>query len=854
MIIKATSYTIRSIWLFFLFIILFCIVVLGTLAYGIRIESLELSPVKFEQLYIKLDKKLIVKVDSLHINSTSQESNLSLQESAKIIDNFFLVDQLFESVDVEHLHYNNEIYKFSYTQNTFFVESNTSTIHMQFTPTGKNAFDIAILDAKIAPFHLTFSGKASVDLEKKHFSLENTFEIFNIQGIALVDAKQDLLHYHLQSENFTHENLSQLMNFIAPKIALDAETKAWIHENVIAKNYKLHFIEGLYNLKTNDFFPKSIYAKASLDKADVVFAPNVPAAHVEHADITLKDDRLSFDIMGATYEDKILNKVDLALQNLSKGTKITIDLQTNAALDSKIHKILHAFKINIPLTQTAGLTQSTLRLEIKFVPYSVKATGLFRPNASTFLLDDGMEIASKYGEIALDDTLVRFKNTHLRHKNLFDINASGTFDTKTSRFSGLADINSLALEFGKTTLLKIANLKQQETSLAFEKNKTTILLPTFSTSMIFEKNLNQFECKDLKKLYPYSALMKEMSLQEGTISLHTKDFQHFDADVFLTHLQTPFIDNGKMVNELSLALSTDGTKVDIKTPDRKLLVHMDKDTTVHLNDLNISVSEKSDSTDMASSMTILGKNSSFELEGSQKKILSDSYTLKLKGKDIHLNSSYKKTHFELEKKKKLFLLHASAMDALFANALFAKSFFHQGTFSLQMEGADDTHNQGTFILQKTYIKDLKFFNNLMATINTVPSLVFFSDPKFSTEGYFVDNGYVEFERVGEKFKIKEIHLKGSSADIFGVGTVDMATDSLHLDLQIRTLKSFSSVLDKIPLVGGLILGDDKKISTNITVTGPLDNPSIETHLVSDTLMAPVNIIKRTIELPLELFK
>ena len=107
---------------------------------------------------------------------------------------------------------------------------------------------------------------------------------------------------------------------------------------------------------------------------------------------------------------------------------------------------------------------------------------------------------------------------------------------------------------------------------------------------------------------------------------------------------------------------------------------------------------------------------------------------------------------------------------------------------------------------------------------------------------------------GDILYITEMQLRGSSADIVGGGEVNLITDKLDLNLQIRTLKTFSSAIDMIPLVGGLILGDDKRISTNISVTGNVSDPKIETHLISDTLMSPVNIIKRTLELPLELFK
>ncbi len=853
MIIKATSNTIKSIWLFFLFIILICILIFGILSYGIRIESFEIASVKLEQLYIKLDKKLIVTVDTLDINS-SQESNLSLEESAKIIDNFFLIDQLFASIDIEKLHYKGEQYKVHFSDQTFFVQGNAFNIHMQLTPTDHNAFDIDILQANIAPLHLEFSGKGSINLEKKYLSFENTFTLFGLQGIALIDIKKDLLHYHVQSENFTHTTLNDIMNFIASKSNLDPLVKAWIHEKVIAESYKLHFLEGLYNFKTKDFSPQNIYAKASLDKAQVFFEPTLPAAHIEHLDITLKNDDLMFDINGTTYEDKALEKVDIVLYHvIAKGTSIVINLKANSPLDNKIHKILHAFKINIPIVQTTGSTQSNVNLDIKFLPFGVKAKGSFHVLPSTFLLD-GLAMSTKSAEVFLEDTSVSLKNTNLRYKDLFDLNTTGVLNLKTDHFKGLVDINSLILAFGKTNLLKITNLKQQEVALSLENNATTITLPTLDTSLSFKKNLNQFECNTLKKLHPYSDVMKEMELEEGKVFVSTKDFEHFDANLILNNIETPLLENGHPIKDLTLHLSTDGVNVDLKTPNQKLTARMAKETTVYINDLNISVPKDQTTSETQSAITIIGKNSSFELQEGEKKVLSDRYTLKLKGKDLLLTSHYKKTLFEMEKKKKLFLLHANDMDAHFTNALFGHSYFQNGNFSLQIEGADDTHNQGTFILQKTHIKDLKFFNNLMATINAIPSLVFFNDPSFSNEGYFVDSGYIEFEQNKDKFKIKEIHLKGASADIFGVGTVDTSANTLHLDLQIRTLKTFSSILDKIPLVGGLILGEDKKISTNITVTGKLDDPSIETHLVSDTLMTPVNIIKRTIELPFEIFK
>lgn len=853
MIINATSHTIKNIWPIFLFIFLIFIAFFGTLKSGIHIENIDFSSVKVEQLYIKLDKKLIVKAKSLVIKK-QQNSSLSLKESALIIDNFLLIDQLFEMIDIEQLSYNQEGYKVYFTRNTFYIQSIPINVELQFFATGHNTFDMNILKASIKPLELNLSGKISIDLEKELFVFENTFELFGIQGLSLIDIKKNLLTYHIQSENFIHQHLTDLMNFIAPKVELDPLIKAWIHENIVGENYKIEFLEGQYDLKTEEYFPHSIHAKAIVEKAFVTFEPSVPPAAIDTIGILLMNDQLHFDVINPIYENKPLDKVSVAINNvITTGTKIIIDLTAKSLLDDKIHKILHAFKIHVPIVQKSGATQANIRLDIKFLPFDINATGTFSVFPGLFTLD-GLEMSTQYGDIILDNTLIHLKNANLRYKNLFDINATGTYDAKKEYFTGAIDINTLLLDFGKTHLIDMKNIQNKEASFYLENNQTNILLPFLEASMHFGDKYNRFELHNLEKIAPYSPLMKDMNLMHGTGSVHTKDFLHYDANVSLHQLTTPLLENGVMVNQMNINLSTDTKVVDLTTLGSKLTAKVDDNLTLHVKDINLSISQNSEDFDIPIPTTIIGKNSSLEIQESLKHILSDHYVLKMKGKELHLISQKQKTHFEVEKKKNYFSLHGISMDAPFSNALLGKSYFINGDFSLQIEGLDDKNNRGMFILQKTYIKDLKFFNNLMATINAVPSLIIFTNPNFSSEGYFVENGYIEFEQHGDIYTLKELQLRGASADIVGNGTIDISKNTIHLTLQIRTLKTFSSILDMVPLVGGLILGEDKRISTNITVTGSLDDPTIETHLVTDALMSPLNIIKRTLELPFELFK
>ncbi|MBP9613091.1 MAG: AsmA-like C-terminal domain-containing protein [Sulfurospirillum sp.] len=853
MIIKATSHTIKNIWIFILLIFLIFITFLGTLIHGIAIDSISLPKVKIEQLYIKLDKKLIVTIEKLEIDSQTQNDS-SLEESAFIIKNFPLINQLFETININQLNYHNESVKLLFSHNTFFIQSHHLDANLQLFPTGKHQFDVNLLHVNIKDYHLFFDGKASIDLEKEQYGLEANFDLFGIKGISIIEVKNNLLTYHLQSEHFTNNALSDVVNFLAPQVELDPIAKAWIHENIKAKEYQLHFVEGKFDLKTGDYFPLEIRGRALVKDANVSFEPSVPSAHVEEIGITFQEDKLFFDIKNAHYQEKPLEKADVHIYNLiAKGTGIVVDLNATSALDEQIHKILHAFHITVPIDQTKGVTPSHIRLDIKFLPYDINATGTFTILPSQFLLS-GIPMSSNFGEILLDNRLVRLQKTNMRYKNLFDINATGTFDTTNERFEGLVDINSLALDFGQIHLIDIANLSDQEAFFTLENNATFIALPTLGTQMRFSEGNNSFHFKDISKIENFSPLMRELGLSSGVVDVTTKDFEHFEANLFLNELSTPFRENQEPLTTLKLHLKTDTKTLDAISDDGKLSLHYDTALSLHVKDLNLSIAQNDNTFDIPLDVTITGDNSSFHIQESNKTILSDHYTLKLKESRVQLNAKKDKTHFEFEQDKHYLRIHGTSMSEHFTNALLGNHYFDKGDFSLQIEGKNSKDQNGTFILQQTYIKDLKFFNNLMATINTIPSLLVFNDPNFSQQGYFVQNGYIEFEQKGEILYISEMQLRGSSADIVGSGEVNLMTNELNLKLQIRTLKTFSSAIDMIPLVGGLILGDDKKIATNISVTGNVSDPKIETHLIADTFMTPVNIIKRTLELPLEMFK
>ena len=852
MIINATSHTIRNIWILLLFIVLSVVALIGTLVNGISIDNLTLPTLKIDQLYIKLDKKLIVSIQTLEIKKQTQ-ANTSLEESAEIIKNFPYLNQFFSQIIIDNLIYDNEKMKLRYEQNIFILDSEHLSVNLIITPVEKWNLEVEIQEAYFKDLALHIKGKSLIDLKAKSYSFEGNFETFGLKGIALLDLKDKLLTYHIQSETFSNKELTDLMNFIVSHVELDQIAKDWIDKNIVGQEYILHFFEGKLNIETLDYFPLQMHGKATVKNALISFEPTVPAAHVQEIGIEFKNDKLLFDIKDPTYEQKTIDKADVYIYNLiGKGTGIVVDLNATSKLDAPIHKILHAFKIDVPITQTSGKTNAHVRLDIKFLPYDINATGKFKLSPSNFILS-GVPLSTKAGEVNLDNFAISLDHANMRYKNLFDINATGIFDAKKGRFDGTIDINSLLLDFSGTKLLSITNLKDQNASFAIENNVTKMLLPSLETSIIFEKDNNQFILTDLTKIASYSPFMQDGSLKEGSTTVKTKDFENFDAKINLQNVKTPLLQNREPVQNFEIALATNTKTLDASTTNNKLSIHFDKDLTLHVKDMNISVPHGDNPLDIPIKTTIFGENSSLIDTESNKTVLSERYTMTLFKDKVYLNSKRGKSSFEYEEKKGSIGIQASELDAEAVNALLNLNYFKEGEFTLSIEGKNENDLQGTFIIKKTYIQDLKFFNNLMATINAIPSLLVFNDPSFNKEGYFVDNGYIEFNQSKEAIQVKDLQLRGKSADITGAGVVNLTTNTLNLKLQIKTLKTFSSAIDLIPLVGGIILGEDKKIATNVDITGPTTDPKIETHLILDTLKTPVNIIKRTLELPMEFF-
>jgi len=169
-----------------------------------------------------------------------------------------------------------------------------------------------------------------------------------------------------------------------------------------------------------------------------------------------------------------------------------------------------------------------------------------------------------------------------------------------------------------------------------------------------------------------------------------------------------------------------------------------------------------------------------------------------------------------------------------------------------MVKSPDDFYTGKIYIKKGSVKDLKVLNNIVAFINTIPSILSFQTPGFSAKGYKIKKGFINFLFYQNILYFKQINIDGDNLAFKGKGYIDLNKQTIKLKIDsIIKLK-----LKNIPLIGKglsyIIFGKDGYIHIKIIIKGNLDNPKIEKDL-GVSIATPFNILKRILTIPFHLF-
>lgn len=540
-----------------------------------------------------------------------------------------------------------------------------------------------------------------------------------------------------------------------------------------------------------------------------------------------------------------LEPVEFALPNLFKGVTqadfnisskiadINVDLYDINYSSDKLSIYSNDKRIPIKLHHDDG----NITLQTNQVHHlQLNATHL-DINATTFTLKDGY-LSTKNTPVTLDGKLSTYLSAH------YKLGAQHT---------------RVQLEKTQWYQPEIVNIEPAvEFRFRQHKGNTYVYFDELGVDTVFNKDDTvSVSFKDLSKLYPYSGLMQHYGIEHGQGTL-TFLPSHLAIDLTLEKFFPLLSYQGKDITQYALQGTYADSLLRLNINEKIHLRYADKGSiTARDIDFNLfpilsyidSIDNNNSDSDNALNLKANATNSNVSLGSSGRRILADTISLTVNKSDMDAQLTYKQGGILFQSREGNLSVYGKNLEDSFMNSLFKFSTFKGGELSFAMQGPLEDMD-GVINIKNSTIKDYTVINNTLAFFNTIPSLLTFSVPGYSKNGLKSDDIYAAFHKQGPLIDITDAKMTSKELTIMAKGKSDLEKENIDLLMQVQT--DIGSKAKDIPLIGYLIFGEDS-VSTTVRVHGDLKNPKVENSLAKNVIVAPFNIIKRTLTLPFQPF-
>ena len=716
------------------------------------------------------------------------------------------------------------------------------TLFLNFSPT---------IDKNI--LHILKTYKITLPMKQNSGTVKTDLQLtVNLQTIG-VDANgtffTDKGNFHYLGQDFDIENLKlQLNNYDISVQNMLAHYK----NNIDAK------VDIKYNAKESQGDVQFEITKCQIKnqlklttkplKAIYYINKKQDLLSIENSTWSLNNFQLSIDKIDMPLD---INSYKLEIPTTYFSLKNISDGFVSGKLDLK--KVIADFDLDILNFQYNGIksTRSNTPFKLRYEDkvFSAKSLdNIYLNIVNSDVMVSNLTLEYKKENLYIKNPILSFgKFTNTRIYARYD------FEKKQAHFS-LNDLNIKNPRNGKTIFSKnkvLLNASVKENGLTIESKESR-------SSFNLNDERWSLNLRALENLYRYSDLMKKYHIENGEVEFYKKltdDTTHFKAKI--NYPYKLLIKNGQPLDEYTLTgRISKNQNVYIKI-NQKVNIALKDTVSINIQDSNVSLPEvlkmfsDLDNNDSNSSVDVNLKalNSAIYL-GDGRYAVYDTLKAQYHDKIFTAQLKHKngKAGFKLEDQK--FHLYGEDFGDQFMEKLFIFSKFKDGKFDFNIDGTLDKFS-GIFLVEKSTLMDYVLLNNVLAFINTVPSLVTFSVPGYSKNGLFMNHAYLKFDYNKGVYNINEMYMDSKELKISASGKADTINDTVDMSMNLKT--DIASDISKIPLVGYIIF-DGKAISTSVTITGKLSDPKIESGLAKDVIIAPLNIIKRTLKLPFTIFE
>jgi hypothetical protein len=678
---------------------------------------------------------------------------------------------------------------------------------------------------------------------KIYYAFKNNFSNINIEKISsnidnykinsfknkLVFKNKNNFNFIAKDANIVFNQNTQLtlkhilLNVFNQNISYTAKTSTLNSKYAILKSSEI--LGKLFDIKINKIKGKILGFNSELDQININIKKQT--ANIPHININ-----------------------DVNINNIKyKNKKLT--LKSNTLFDEKIKTILYKLlKINIPLIQIGGTNEinSTIKLSDNFNSLTQITT-----NSALFKLFD-YDLFIKKGDVNITNKSLNF---FAKDSKLFlNKNLPLTFSGK-----GLINYNKQQLnlngiiDFGFKNIIKLNNFNED---ILVDFNKSTLTTKNSHIYIDFDHSsliINQL--KSLLTFTPFKLFVKNgLLLITFNKNSAITSYLLLKLPILYAHNNAPLIKkNIHIIDKIFLYLfSNNKTKIYNKNISIQI-----KDNSINANLNNIDINlypleqmlNKFSNNDFNYSIKLNTNNSNLIYK--THKFLSQSAAINYK-QNISFHSTYKHSFLKGYTKRGYLLLEGQNFSNEELRAFLPTfDFFNLIDLDFITVKSPDDFYTGKIYINRAIIRELKSLNNIIAFINTVPSILSFSSPGFSSKGYKIKKGFINYLLYKKILYIKEAKINGDNLDFYAKGYIDFNKNYIFL----KITANMKIKLKKIPIIGKglsyLLFGKDGSIDIKMIAKGDINNPKVQKDIGKDILMSPFKLFKRAITLPFNLF-
>ncbi|TLD88633.1 AsmA-like C-terminal domain-containing protein [Helicobacter sp. MIT 05-5294] len=861
---KKPSTRIFKIVLFSVFFLGIFIALYAFLYYGIKIERFGLVGAQIQGFYLRLDKKLILEIESLNLNaieSTQKADDFDINEQIFYAKNIHFILQYFQKIDIQRIDFQGYQANLFYNGENFTLNLPEIYAKINLKEDASRVL-ISIQDLYLKNYGIYYQGSGEYDLRRQNVQIDGSLSFVNRKSYYSylqlnLSVQSNLKTLVLRGSSNTFVDIHFLKDLL-PKFE-NQLVEEWIFDNYSVESARVNEFGITIPLKSKNLLKDSIdslYVLGEAHNAEVIFHPKLPPAHAEFVKLVFQNNTLEFYPLNPTYQNRNANGTQVAIKEIvSENPILQVNLKANTALDSTILKVLEAYEIPLPLSAPQAKIAADLHIGVNLETLEVSTKGIFKAKDIEVLLSDVPLISDSLG-VVLENDRVKVESKNTRYLDLLRCDSSFVIDLPTKSISGDLLVASLLLSKDAPEVLQIAN-QSLPFNVDFTNNdKILFALPTFDFNALLGSDY-RFNLENLTAILPFSKILQEYKVQSGKMQVATRDFEDYHAEISLQTGQEILLNkqDDQPLKEAELTFDYNSQGFTLGFNDKSFILRSEGEVKkAFLNNLNLSLDLDQftkGNAENKDTLLVEGKDSNLWIKG--RKVLADSFNITLVNGEIKASLKHKNGQADFYQRGDSMTLDAREFGDEFVNTIIQKQGVQNGRFFINANTNDKGVLVGKISLLNTSLNQLNILQNVMAFIDTIPSLLSLKTPGFNQQGYYVNEGVVEFGLNDEFLAIESLDLKGSSIDIKGRGIVQIESQAIDFNAELITAKSLSGIINKIPLVNYIVLGKNGTISTAFKVGGTLENPQVQTQAVQDFLLSPFNVLKRVVTSPIEIF-